>query len=204
MLEKRCTRKLGVMDFGVMGLRATGLVLALFLGGPAWADLRAEPKPSPWVVVDAEQQTITVMDRGRPLETFKGVAFGSAGVGHKVRRGDEITPRGEFRVGWINPGSRFRLFFGLDYPNLDHAERAYREGRIDRSTFVAIRDALLAGRTPSQGTPLGGYIGIHGLGGADPEVHALFDWTQGCVAVDNHQIDRLSRWLKPGMRVEIR
>lgn len=170
----------------------------------AHADIRVEPKPMPWVVVDAEQETLTVMGAGMPLEIFEGVAFGGGGVGLKQRRGDEVTPRGEFRVSWINPGSRFRLFFGLDYPNLDHAEHAYRDGRIDRPTFLSIRSAALRGETPPQHTPLGGYIGIHGLGRADPEIHALFNWTLGCVAVDNGQIDRLSRWIRPGMRVEIR
>lgn len=181
------------------------LTLCLSLAAlSAQADIRVEPKPTPWVVVDSEQETLTVMGDGIPLEIFDKVAFGSAGVGLKHRRGDEVTPRGEFRLGWINPASRFRLFFGLDYPNLDHAEWAYRDGRIDRATLQTIQRSIAQGKSPSQYTPLGGYIGIHGLGRADPAVHAVFNWTQGCVAVDNQQIDRLSLWLKPGMRVEIR
>jgi hypothetical protein len=133
------------------------------------------------------------------------VALGSSGAGLKFARGDNKTPLGVFRVGWINDHSRFKKFIGLDYPNLDYAEQALREHRIDRLTYERIRAAWVNGRTPPQDTPLGGQIGIHGIGFGDPSVHSAgINWTSGCVALDNGQIDALRPWVRVGMRVEIR
>ncbi|MDX1604976.1 MAG: L,D-transpeptidase [Candidatus Competibacterales bacterium] len=177
-----------------------GIVLCLLavLLGPASA--AAEP----WLLVDSRAGILRVMDSDGVRARFENPAFGVAGVGIKQRRGDGVTPRGTFRVAWINPRSRFRLFFGLDYPNREHATLALHDGRIDPPTYRRIVDALEAGRTPPQDTPLGGAIGIHGLGGGDPWIHANLDWTDGCVALDDAQIDALRHWIRPGMRVEIR
>jgi murein L,D-transpeptidase YafK len=170
--------------------------------------LPPQPKPvvpaEPWLLVDTKAETLTVMTGTRPVEVFYNLAFGSHGVGFKSRRGDEVTPVGNFRVGWVNPNSRFKLFFGLDYPNREYADRAYQQGRIDASTYRRIVNALAMGKTPPQNTPLGGQIGIHGLGAGDPDIHKHFNWTSGCIALDNAQIERLSKWVQIGTRVEIR
>ena len=159
----------------------------------------------PWLLVDTKADQLKIMRGNRPVEVFSKVALGSSGAGMKYRRGDNKTPVGVFRVGWINDHSRFRRFIGLDYPNIDYAERALRERRIDRSTYEQIRSAWANGHTPPQNTPLGGQIGIHGVGAGDPQVHnAGINWTSGCVALDNRQIDSLRPWVKVGMRVEIR
>ncbi len=164
----------------------------------------AAPQGS-WLLVDTKANTLTVMRGDRPVEVFDRIVVGSSGVGIKQRRGDNKTPLGVFRVGWINENSRFRTFIGLDYPNLDHAERALRENRIDWLTYQRIRAAWLNGHTPPQDTPLGGQIGIHGVGNGDPTVHAAgINWTSGCVALNNWQIDALRPWVQVGMRVEIR
>jgi len=167
-----------------------------------------KPKPvvpaEPWLLVDTKADTLTVMKGTRPLEVFHNIALGIRGAGIKYRRGDEITPVGKFRVGWVNPYSRFKLFFGLDYPNQEYADRAYQQGRIDAATHRRIVTALEKGKTPPQNTPLGGQIGIHGVGAGDPEVHEYFNWTAGCIALDNAQIERLSKWVRIGTQVEIR
>jgi murein L,D-transpeptidase YafK len=157
----------------------------------------------PWVLVDTKAKTLKVMRGNTSLEVFDNVAFGSSGAGIKAYRGDHKTPLGTFRVGWLNEKSRFNYFIGLDYPNLDYAERAHRYRLIDSSTYYAIRSALEQGRTPPQDTPLGGSIGIHGLGAGNPQVHAEFNWTDGCVALDNQQIMRLAQWVGVGTRVVI-
>ena len=158
----------------------------------------------PWVLVDTNTKTLKVMIGDNTLEIFDNVAFGSSGVGIKNYRGDHKTPVGVFRVGWVNERSRFNYFIGLDYPNLEYADRAYRQRRIDDSTYYAIRGALEKGYTPPQDTSLGGSIGIHGLGAGDPRVHTDFNWTDGCVALDNQQIMRLAQWVEIGTRVVIR
>lgn len=157
-----------------------------------------------WVLVDTKTETLTVMKGNKPVETFGNIALGSSGAGIKRQRGDNKTPLGVFRIGWMNDRSRFNRFFGLDYPNLDYAEQAYREKRISEPTYYAIRSAVENGHTPPQTTPLGGFIGIHGLGAGSPKLHAAFDWTDGCVALDNQQIQRLAQWVQVGTRVEIR
>ena len=167
-------------------------------------DSQLIPGSQPWLLIDSKTETLTVYQLGEAVARFENLAFGSRGAGPKQRRGDRVTPTGQFRVGWFNPYSRFRYFIGLDYPNLDHARTAYQEQRIDERTYQRIVKALADGKTPPQNTPLGGQIGIHGVGAGDPWVHENFDWTQGCIALSNRQIDQLRPWVKQGTPVLIR
>lgn len=172
---------------------------------PAISDLDGGLPYQPWLLVDTKKDVLMVMRGNQQLKAFPHVALGSSGVGIKYRRGDNKTPVGVFRVGWINENSRFKTFIGLDYPNIDYAQRALRDNRIDALTYERIRAAWVNGYTPPQDTPLGGQIGIHGVGHGDPEIHrAGINWTSGCVALDNQQIAALRPWVKIGMRVEIR
>lgn len=161
-------------------------------------------RSNPWVLVDTRRDTLSVMSGNRPIEVFYHIAIGSGGAGQKRWRGDEVTPLGVFRIGWINWHSRFKMFFGLDYPNREYADQAYREGRISDWDYSSIRYAIEAGTTPPQDTALGGSIGIHGIGAGDPLIHASYNWTSGCIALDNDQIDRLAQWVDVGTTVEIR
>ncbi len=185
------------MNIGVLGRRWLAVTL---LG--SWLSSSAEAQV--WVQVDTKAQTLQVLDGETVLDRFDRVALGVAGAGLKQRRGDDKTPLGSFRVGWFNSQSRFGLFIGLDYPNRDYAERALQDGRIDSQTYGRIVAALDAGRTPPQDTPLGGQIGIHGLGAGNPDVHGLFNWTNGCVALTDAEMRRLVKWVEAGTRVEIR
>ena len=172
---------------------------------PLLTPSRATVPNEPWLLVDTKADNLVIMRGQQPVQVFHQVALGSSGAGLKFRRGDNKTPLGVFRVGWINDHSRFKKFIGLDYPNLDYAEQALREHRIDRLTYERIRAAWISGRPPPQDTPLGGQIGIHGIGFGDPSVHSAgINWTSGCVALDNRQIDALRPWVRVGMRVEIR
>lgn len=161
-------------------------------------------RSNPWVLVDTRRDMLSVMRGDRPIEVFYNIAIGSAGAGRKYMSGDNVTPLGTFRIGWVNWHSRFKTFYGLDYPNQDYADRAYRAGLISKLDYDSIRYALAMGATPPQDTLVGGSIGIHGLGQGDPAVHAQYNWTNGCIALDNQQIDRLSRWVNVGTTVEIR
>jgi murein L,D-transpeptidase YafK len=111
---------------------------------------------------------------------------------------------GKFRIGWTNKNTRYHRFLGLTYPDLPAADRALVDGRIDEPQWQAIRRASEAGKVPSQHTPLGGMIGIHGIGDGDLTVHRDFNWTNGCVALTNEEIDELLQWVKIGTPVEIR
>ncbi|MDD5036905.1 MAG: L,D-transpeptidase [Methylococcaceae bacterium] len=157
-----------------------------------------------WVLVETEPRLLKVMQGNEEIEIFPRVAIGRHGAGFEKARNDKKTPLGEYRIGWVNENSKFHRFYGVTYPNVENAKRAYREGMIGEQTFRSIMLAELESSIPPQNTPLGGQIGIHGLGAADREIHQAFDWTSGCIALTNEEIDRLSRWLKKGTLVVIR
>ncbi len=163
----------------------------------------AHADPDTWILIDAAERSLSVMQKDQVIEDFPGIALGRNGYAADRSQGDGKTPLGEFHVAWVNPKSRFRLFFGLDYPNVERAELAYQRERIDFDTYSAIRKALLKGQIPPQETSLGGYIGIHGVGAGDPRIHKISDWTQGCIALSNSQLDHLEKWIKVGTRVVI-
>jgi murein L,D-transpeptidase YafK len=157
-----------------------------------------------WIDVDTSTHTLSVM-QGNAIQTvFKNVAIGRYGTTWSKMTKDDKTPLGRFRVGWINEKSRYYRFFGLNYPNLDTAKRALDENRITEETWLSILEAKSMGKTPPQNTPLGGHIGIHGIGRGDQEIHHEYNWTNGCIALTNEQIDQLGKWIKPGILVNIR
>lgn len=180
--------------------RYLGLLLVILLvGGQA----HARGLGDAWIKVDTQSEVLSVMQGNKVLRVFKGISVGYGGAADLRFKGDGQTPKGTFQVGWINENSKFHLFFGLDYPNLDHAWRAYLDSKIDFDTFLTIRKALLGGQTPPQDTALGGYIGIHGLGDKDPKLHKTINWTEGCVALTDDQVDQLARWVDVGTQVVI-
>jgi murein L,D-transpeptidase YafK len=157
-----------------------------------------------WILVDTKAHTLSVFRDRRLLDRFHNVAIGRGGFSADKVRDDGATPLGTFHIDRINRASRFRVFFGIDYPRPEHARRALDAGRIDAEDYERIVLAFKQRRSPPQDTPLGGHLGIHGLGGGDKWIHDEFDWTQGCIALTNDQIARLSHWIFPGMRVEVR
>lgn len=183
--------------------RALGLMLAaviLAAHGVCWAG-----GGPPWILVDTEDLTLTVLsDENRVLARFEGISIGSGGVARVHRRGDETTPLGIFRIAWIDHRSRYDTFFGIDYPSERVARSAFAEGIINRVELDAIVDASRQHRLPPQNTPLGGHIGIHGVGRGDSGLHEALNWTDGCVALSNRQIHQLSRWIRVGTEVMIR
>jgi murein L,D-transpeptidase YafK len=157
-----------------------------------------------WLLVEGKKRTLSVMEGYAVKKIFSGLSFGSGGIRHKARKGDGVTPVGQYRIGWLNPNSRFKLFFGLNYPNGNDADRAVADGTISRNEASYIKSLERFHRTPPQNTRLGGMVGIHGVGMGDLAVHHALNWTDGCVALDNEQIDELYRWISIGMMVEIR
>jgi len=186
-------------------------VLKLWLGALLAAALLAAPAVSsaigrlPWILVDTQALTLTVLSaENRVLARFQNISIGSGGAADIHRSGDETTPRGVFHVAWIDRHSRYGTFYGIDYPSEDIARRAYAEGTISPAELDAIVEALQQHRVPPQDTPLGGRLGIHGIGRGDPGIHGAFNWTNGCVALTNPHIRQLSRWIRIGTRVVIR
>ena len=84
------------------------------------------------------------------------------------------------------------------------AGRAYLRGTINAAQYDAIVAAFRAHRIPPQDTPLGGQLGIHGVGAGDLRIQQDINWTNGCIALGNRQLRRLARWLQLGTKVVIR
>lgn len=180
-----------------MNARYTLLLLGLLLLRPLHADAIR-------LVVDTQLGTLTVLENGAVLQTFDNIAIGRFGTTRYKKMGDNRTPLGHYRIGWITRNTRYHRFMGIDFPDMQTASRALFDGTIDFPLWERVRRDVEAGRTPSQKTALGGYLGIHGIGEGDIEVHRQFNWTNGCVALTNEQIDRLADWVTVGTEVEIR
>lgn len=159
---------------------------------------------SSWLLVESEKMTLSVMSGNAAEQIYKHVSLGRGGIATDRIKGDQITPLGEYHISRVSSDSPFHLFIGLDYPNLDQAMRAMLDGKISARQFGAIRKALAQKKEPPQNTALGGNIGIHGVGSGSPVIHKRFNWTNGCVALTNEQVDDLARRIHVGMRVVIR
>jgi murein L,D-transpeptidase YafK len=156
------------------------------------------------IVIDTKALTLQVLQGDRKILTFSDIAIGRYGASLDRRRGDSKTPLGHFIIAWITDNTSFHRFFGFNFPSKEYAERAFKAGHLDKKTRGKIRQALATGRLPPQNTILGGNLGIHGIGKGDINVHKQYNWTNGCVALTNDQIDRLTAWLRVGTPVEIR
>lgn len=157
-----------------------------------------------WILVDIGEKTLSVMDGDRVKRRFRNISIGRGGATLAKRRGDGKTPLGEFHIVRMTSDTPFHRFFGFDYPDPARVERAHRSGAIDPARYAAIRRAFKMHRVPPQETVLGGYIGIHGVGKGNPAVHRDFNWTNGCIALTNEQVDELAGEVRMGTKVIIR
>lgn len=176
------------------------LALVASLSGAVFAE---DTPRGLWVQVDTAALTLSVMRGEQVLVSFENIAIGSNGATWDKQAGDEKTPLGTFSVNEIRLSERFHVFLGLDYPNLDHLERARRSGRLGDRDYRRVKNALARGGPPPQDTALGGHIGIHGLGKGSPEIHALVNWTNGCIALTNSQVEELAATVRTGTQVRI-
>ena len=185
---------------------AAALVWILLVGllpAPTSA-AETQPRTKDWLLVDTHGSTLSVMHDERPQMTLYDLSVGRYGTSMEKTRGDNTTPLGRFRITRIDRRSGFHVFIGLDYPNIERARKAREAGEISQRELQAIVSAHRHGKAPPQNTGLGGRIGIHGLGEADPKLHRMTNWTRGCVALTDRQVDSLLGWIRIGMTVEIR
>lgn len=154
-------------------------------------------------MIDTEERTLSVMRGSTVAREFENISIGRNGVAGRKIVGDGKTPLGSFHISSIRNDSPYHRFFGIDYPDLEYAHRAFEAGTIDAQQLDAIRSAHERGMEPPSSTPLGGRIGIHGIGEGDPRIHEDFNWTDGCVALTNEEVDELLQWLRLGMVVVI-
>lgn len=150
---------------------------------------------NPRIVVNKRERRLQVFDGEKLFKTYK-IALGFEQTGDKVKQGDGRTPEGEYLVIVKNPKSKFHRSLGLNYPNVKDAERGLRDRLISQNEYNAIILANKEKRMPPQDTALGSEIYIHGGG-------TLWDWTWGCVALDNAEIEQLFEAIPIGTKVVI-
>lgn len=153
-----------------------------------------------------KSQRMLLLKRGEKIEQAFRMASGRGGPGDKRYRGDHRTPVGTYRIVKIKRSSRFHTFLQLNYPNVKDAFYGLRGRRISEYDFDRIVSAHKYGRIPPQDTALGGAIGLHGIGAFSPrklDIHQNINWTEGCVALTNQQIDTLRRFIGIGTKVVI-
>lgn len=138
-------------------------------------------------IIVYKQKRLLIAGKG-DQELFRcNVQLGNSPVGHKSAEGDGKTPEGRYYVCTKNPKSKFHLALGVSYPGIQDADNALSEGRISQREYGAIVKAQKAGKRPPWDTQLGGFIMIHG---EHPEGRAG-DWTAGCIAMTNGEIEQL-------------
>lgn len=133
------------------------------------------------IVVLKENHRVDIYDDGRRVRSY-AADMGYRSVNDKLRSGDAATPEGRYLVTAKKPGSTYYKALALNYPNDE-----------DRAEFDRLRRL---GQIP-RGASLGGLIEIHGDGGRGK------DWTKGCVALTNQDMDDLFRRARVGTPVTI-
>ncbi len=135
------------------------------------------------VVVYKQERKLMLLSHGKEIRSYK-IALGSQAVGPKTRQGDHRTPEGIYVLDAQNPNSHFYKAFHISYPN---------------SKDVAAARKL--------GVSPGGDIMLHGLGKEYAWVgkaHVLHDWTDGCIAVTNEEMDEMWKMIRIGTPIEIK
>lgn len=160
------------------------------------ADSQLTPMAEPRIVIEKAKRRLAVFD-GASLVAEFSIGLGFAPDGDKAIEGDGRTPEGDFYVFTKNPESRFFLSLGISYPSREDAERGLAEGLISEEEHRAIADAINEKRMPPQKTKLGGEIYIHGGGEKS-------DWTEGCIALKNNEMQALFDAIPVGTPVTIK
>jgi murein L,D-transpeptidase YafK len=135
------------------------------------------------VLVLKKERTFNLMRQGQVLKTYK-VALGPEPVGPKQRQGDHKTPEGEYVLDRRNAHSQFYRSIHVSYPSAQDRDRARKLG-----------------------VSPGGDIYVHGLPNGFAWVgsgHRLKDWTDGCIAVTNEEMDEIWRAVPDGAPIEIK
>lgn len=188
----------------VVMMNSRGEVRRVYTQDGAKGYVKPEDISNLWILVSKRKKQLYLY-RGLQLVMQFNADFGYNVYSDKVKRGSERerdhwrTPEGVFYVVRKNPRSQFYRAFLLNYPNSEDAERGLRDGLITQEEYDAIMRAEDRNVTPPMGTMLGGMIEIHGDG-----TGLSTNWTEGCVAVRNEDMDRLWAVVDEGTPVVIR
>jgi murein L,D-transpeptidase YafK len=161
-------------------------VVAITGSSPARADMQLASLPgikADHVLVEKAKRRLSLWAHGNLLRSYR-IALGPRPRGHKRHEGDGRTPEGLYVLDWRNPDSQFYKSIHISYPDPADVARARRLG-LDP----------------------GGQIMIHGLSPMKAPLgrdHAWRDWTQGCIAVTNREIEEIWTLVQDGTTITIR
>lgn len=158
---------------------STFLVARLAMGRD---DARPAAAHADRVLVRKKDHTLSLLSDSNAIKTYK-VALGRNIVGPKTQQGDHKTPEGMYTLDSRNAGSHFYRSIHVSYPNAEDRQRARKLG-----------------------VEPGGDIMIHGLPnglGWIGSMHRLHDWTDGCIAVTDEEMDEIWRMVPDGTPIEI-
>ncbi|MBU2537068.1 MAG: L,D-transpeptidase [Proteobacteria bacterium] len=153
------------------------------------------PLKDPKIVIKKAKKKLFLYSEEKLLRTYP-VKLGLNPVGDKLQQGDKRTPEGSYYVCIKNPRSKYYLSLGLSYPSIEDAERGLEQKLISKGDRDRIIDRISKKSIPPWDTPLGGEIFIHGGG-------ETWDWTYGCVAMHNKDIEELYKVITVGTEVVI-
>lgn len=135
------------------------------------------------IVVEKRLRRLTLYRDGQPVKQY-GIALGRNPAGRKVQMGDFKTPEGTYFIEGRNTQSQFYRSLRISYPDM--------------------LDQL---RAKSLGLIAGGDIMIHGLPPGREQIgaaHRTSDWTEGCIAVTNEELDEIWRAIPDGAPIQIK
>ena len=133
------------------------------------------------ILVAKAARTMTLYGADGSVHVIRGIQLGGSPIGAKQFEGDEKTPEGRFLIDYGNPNSAFNLSLHIDYPSAEH--RAFAQ---------------------AQGRSAGGLIMIHGQPNDWPVGRIPGDWTDGCIALANEEVEALWEAVPDGTPIEIR
>ncbi|HYR23423.1 MAG TPA: L,D-transpeptidase family protein [Chthoniobacterales bacterium] len=136
-----------------------------------------------WILVEKSARKLSIFRDDKRLKSYR-VALGRNPVGPKEQEGDMKTPEGVYMIDWRNPESDYHLSLHVSYPSDEDNARATERG------VNAGFDIMIHGITNG-----GGWIGAF---------HRLHDWTAGCIALTDEEIEELYRVTPDGTPIEIR
>jgi murein L,D-transpeptidase YafK len=157
------------------------------------------------IIIQKSRNVLTLYKGMTPVKSY-WAAFGKGHrKGDKRRAGDKRTPEGDFYICSMNHSERFYKFMGISYPGIRHAEDAMKQGHITYAQYLDVWWAIAERRQPPWDTALGGAIGIHGrmLDSAITQVPNPANWTDGCIALNNEDVDEIYSVASVGTPVTI-
>jgi len=175
----------------------------------AWAEDRSVPANGAKIVILKEQQLLQLHLNGALLKSYR-ICLGGNPLGPKRIMGDQKTPEGDYTICYKSESSRFHRFLGISYPSADDAQASFANGLISLDELHSLINTIRADKTPPWDTKVGGWVGIHGYPTNEyvrkwisllyPKPH---NWTDGCIAMWNFEIDELYSRVSVGTPVSI-